>query len=37
MKHREGETAVVLGVLAERLSKQNLGTYWAQRAAKSRS
>jgi hypothetical protein len=27
----------VLGVLAERLSKRNLGTYWAQRAAKSRS
>jgi hypothetical protein len=26
----------VLGVLAERLGKRNLGTYWAQRAAGSR-
>ena len=29
-EHREGETAVVLGVLAERVSKRNLGMYWAQ-------
>src|SRR5256885_12730380 len=33
--HRDGETAVVLSVLAEHLSKQNLGTYWAQTAAGS--
>src|SRR6266480_4466639 len=33
--HRGGETDVVLSVLPEHLSKRNLGTYWAQRAAGS--